>query len=208
MDDGGDAGGGSEGPAVSRRTLLTVAVAGEGVLALAGLVVIRLSRGRLDVPWAVSVQSLAWGFAAAFVLAALLVWMLNRAPDSWPFRQLRRLSRDVLRPIFAAAGPIDILAISAAAGLGEEFLFRGALQPLVGLWPASVLFGLCHLAGRDTIPLALWAAGAGVIFGLLMRHTGGLAAPVTAHLAYDALALAYLRRTACPPWPEGRRRKD
>ncbi len=194
MPDAGDAGRDSEAPVVSRRTLLTVAVAGEGALALAGLVVIRVSRGRLDVPWAVSAQSLAWGLSTALVLAALLVWMLKRAPDAWPFRHLRRLSRDVLQPIFAAARPLDVLAISAAAGLGEELLFRGALQPLVGLWPASVLFGLCHLAGRDTIPLALWATGAGVIFGLLVRQTGGLAAPVTAHMAYDALALIYLQR--------------
>lgn len=38
----------------------------------------------------------------------------------------------------------DILFYSFCAGVGEEILFRGALQPLLGLWFAAILFVILH----------------------------------------------------------------
>jgi len=168
-------------------------VGGEVALSVVALGVIRLWHGRVEVLWGLSARNVAAGVAVALVYAAGLIWTLGRAPDVWPIRSLRRLSRDVLQPLFAPATTCDLLVISAAAGLGEELLFRGALQPIVGLAGASALFGLCHLAGRDTVALALWAVVAGIVFGLLMQATGGLTAPIVAHAVYDSVALAYLR---------------
>jgi hypothetical protein len=86
--------------------------------------------------------------------------------------------------------------IGAAAGVGEEVLFRGVLQPLVG-WPAaSVLFGLAHMGGRAMAPFAVWAAVMGGALGALAIATGGIVAPIVAHGVYDVLALAYVRRGA------------
>ena len=33
-----------------------------------------------------------------------------------------------------------IIFISLSAGIGEEILFRGALQNIIGLWPAAIIF--------------------------------------------------------------------
>ncbi|MDC8854230.1 CPBP family intramembrane glutamic endopeptidase [Shewanella algae] len=64
--------------------------------------------------------------------------------------------------------------------VAEEVLFRGALQQylvkrggaLLGVTVASVLFGLAHLAGGWT--LALFAALAGVLYGLVFQLSGRL----------------------------------
>ena len=37
-----------------------------------------------------------------------------------------------------------IIFISFCAGFGEELLFRGAIQPLIGIWPTAILFIALH----------------------------------------------------------------
>jgi membrane protease YdiL (CAAX protease family) len=87
----------------------------------------------------------------------------------------------------------QIALLALASGLGEELFFRGALQPRVGLLLASLLFGLVHLL--PSWPLALWslfAAVAGLLFGLLFDVTGNLLAPVIAHVLVNAINLRWL----------------
>lgn len=182
------AGGGAE-----RLRLLLLALAGEGLLAALGLAVVWLRSGRARVPVGDLAPSVVLGCAVALAFAAGLHVVLRYAPDLWPVSALRRTYRDVLRPIFASSGAIDLIAISVAAGTGEELLFRAGLQPLLGLVATSALFGAVHVFSRDSIPLGLWAMAAGAVFGWLMNLTGGLVAPVVAHTVYDALALAYIR---------------
>jgi membrane protease YdiL (CAAX protease family) len=136
----------------------------------------------------------AWtGGVTALLLAGVGYWILELAPGWAPIRQFRDLCRAHLVPLFSRMGGWHILAIGAMAGGGEELLFRGALQAQAGLVIASLLFGLAHFGGVRTFVLALWAAGAGFVFGGLAIVTGGILAPVVAHGLYDALAIAYLR---------------
>jgi membrane protease YdiL (CAAX protease family) len=102
----------------------------------------------------------------------------------------------------APAPPIQALDFAVAILLmtfqvwGEEFFFRGWLQPaldrrLGSVWAlglASVAFGAAHAIGRHLSVLALVNDTlAGVAFGLLARRSGGLWAPFAAHFAWDAL---------------------
>ncbi len=41
--------------------------------------------------------------------------------------------------------PIEAILLAAATGLGEEILFRGALQPVLGLPLTTILFTLAHI---------------------------------------------------------------
>ena len=87
----------------------------------------------------------------------------------------------------------QIALLALTSGLGEELFFRGALQPRVGLVLASLLFGLVHLL--PSWPLALWslfAAVAGLLFGLLFDLTGNLLAPVIAHVLVNGINLRWL----------------
>lgn len=93
-------------------------------------------------------------------------------------------------------GPLELrhcLALAALSGVAEEALFRGALQPQVGLVPASLLFALAHLAPRrDLAPWCLFSFAAGLLFGLLYEATGNLVAPVLAHAFVNAVNLRLL----------------
>ncbi len=94
------------------------------------------------------------------------------------------------------------LWISLAAGFSEELLFRAALQPLAGIWLASLLFLLVHAGAYDFRRLdraALWQAsgvfGMGMLLGLAFQYAGLLAA-MLAHAIVDIVGLWLVRRIA------------
>ena len=93
-------------------------------------------------------------------------------------RAVRRVYRDLLKPLFAEIGALEVVVISLAAGIGEELFFRGALQPEVGLIPASLVFGVLHMGTRGTIAFGGWAAVMGAALGWLAVATEGLLAPI------------------------------
>lgn len=95
-----------------------------------------------------------------------------------------------------ALGPLRLpqcFILAAASGVGEEFFFRGALQPVVGLGWASLIFGLMHIGpGRAWLPWTGFAVIMGLIFGTLFILTGSLLAPVVAHAVINGVNLPLL----------------
>jgi membrane protease YdiL (CAAX protease family) len=139
----------------------------------------------------------AWiGLGGAVALALANYLLLAHGPQNWVVRGVRAVYHEVLVPLFSRFSPGSIVVIGALAGFGEEWLFRGVLQPAVGLVPASVLFGLAHIGNRTMVAFGVWATGMGFLLGGLAQATGGLVAPMVAHGVYDMLALAYIRRGA------------
>jgi|TARA_B100002003_G_scaffold106584_2_gene99042 membrane protease YdiL (CAAX protease family) len=171
--------------------LFVVALVGEGLLTVVAVLWIRL-RG-LAVVAGEPVTGLWLGCGAAAALAFLNYGVLRLAPPIQPVRSIRRLYRETLRPLFAAARPLEIVGVSVAAGVGEELLFRGAVQAEFGLVVASVLFGLAHVGGRSSLVFGVWVAVIGVALGWLAHVAGGLLAPIVAHAAYDTAAISYIR---------------
>lgn len=108
------------------------------------------------------------------------------------------VGRRLGRALGAIVGPLRIghcLVLAAASGFAEEALFRGALQPEVGLVAASVLFGLAHWAPRPELrPWTLFSLAAGFGLGALYDATGNLVAPVVAHFGINAVNLRTLAR--------------
>ncbi|UCD23530.1 MAG: CPBP family intramembrane metalloprotease [Gemmatimonadota bacterium] len=104
----------------------------------------------------------------------------------------------VIAPLFARSPFIDLIVVAVLAGLGEELLFRGVIQPFLSgfagtalaLLMTSLLFGLLHLV---TPTYALIAAIFGLYLGGLMISTGEILVPITAHALYDMVALGLLR---------------
>lgn len=83
------------------------------------------------------------------------------------------------------------LAIGIAAGTGEELLFRGALQPRIGILLASLLWASFHLQYTcHGLPSAsnLYILLLGLVFGVL-RTWFGLGTSIAAHTAYDVTIL-------------------
>lgn len=77
------------------------------------------------------------------------------------------------------------------AGVPEEILFRGALQPAAGWVIASLVFGALHALN---LAYFVYAAGAGLLLGGLAIWRGGLWTPIAAHVLIDAVVFVLLIR--------------
>lgn len=96
----------------------------------------------------------------------------------------------------------DLFILSAIAGVSEELLFRGVLQPWlesawgmnVGLIGSNLVFGLVHAI---TPLYTVLAAVVGIYLGLALDYGGerNLLTPIIIHGLYDFLALSAMMRT-------------
>lgn len=83
------------------------------------------------------------------------------------------------------------LIFGLLAGIPEEILFRGAIQPVAGWLAASILFGALH---SITPAYFVYATLAGGLLGWLGEWRDGLWAPIAAHTAIDVIMFALLIR--------------
>lgn len=89
----------------------------------------------------------------------------------------------------------DIIIIAASAGIGEEILFRGGIQPYLGVWLTSVLFIFVH--GYLSLSRLSWFA-MGLVLVVMSAGLGyfahylGLASAIAAHMVYDWLIINLL----------------
>lgn len=79
------------------------------------------------------------------------------------------------------------LAIGISAGVGEEILFRGAIQPRYGTVYASLIWAIFHIQyGLSVVVLGVFLVG--IVFGLERRYLNTTASMIT-HIVYDVLAV-------------------
>jgi uncharacterized protein len=150
----------------------------------------------------------AWGLAGT-AAPLLLFWLCLKC--RWrPLAEIARIMNETIVPLFRDCRLAELAIIAALAGVGEEMLFRGVVQSALmqkiggpgGVWlglvAAAVLFGLLH---PITPTYAILAGLIGLYFGWLWLACHNLLAPITAHGAYDFLALMYLTRAGRSPEP-------
>ncbi|MGF1471549.1 MAG: type II CAAX prenyl endopeptidase Rce1 family protein [Rubrobacteraceae bacterium] len=144
---------------------------------------------------AISVRQL--GVVAVFVLGALALSIAANGLFAYLQPDLHRTVGDLSNSLFNPRGLGPVAAVSFAlllglgAGLGEETLFRGALQPTLGLVPAALLFASMHIQYGPSVLLGyVFLLGLGL--GLLRRYTNTTAS-FLAHAGFNALGvmLAY-----------------
>jgi membrane protease YdiL (CAAX protease family) len=134
--------------------------------------------------------SLLIGVVTACATVALGVLLYHLLPV------LRRISDELAPHLVDGAKTGDLVVISVFSGAGEEAFFRGGLQPVLGIVITSVLFGALHIGpDRRYLAWTLWAVGAGFLFGFLYEWTGGLLAPMTAHVLHNAATLVLWKRS-------------
>ncbi len=85
-------------------------------------------------------------------------------------------------------GPSLILALftGVCAGVGEETLIRGALQPVFGILPAAVLHGLLHGQFSHAPVFLLQVAGWSTMMGIVKRYTN-TTTTIIAHSGFNFL---------------------
>lgn len=94
---------------------------------------------------------------------------------------------DVTQHLYGGLGdPIGIALIALSAGIAEEALFRGALQPRLGLALVAIAFTAVHAQyGISFDTLVVLVLGTGL--GLLRRYANTTTSTIT-HVGYNALA--------------------
>jgi membrane protease YdiL (CAAX protease family) len=123
------------------------------------------------------------------------------------FEWARRLHLE-LRPFAQGLDLAGIVVLALLSAAGEELLFRGLLQPWMGLWPQALLFGLVHqMPGPSRWIWVSWALLVGLALGALFEVTGSLLGPIAAHALVNGLNLNYLKHHA-PTAPQTGRRVE
>ena len=166
------------------------------LVALAFIITIALHPAPAFSEWKVGMpvgEQFAVAFAVAGALSVVTVIAL----------QFPRLRNRV--PVPEALKSIDLSRekpwiIGLCAGIGEELLFRAALQPLLGLWFGAFIFAAAHLrtaalSSTSNIKRAAYmlnVAVAGVALGLVFENIGLLAA-VLIHATIDVVGLLVYR---------------
>ncbi|MEO5558975.1 MAG: CPBP family intramembrane glutamic endopeptidase [Dokdonella sp.] len=95
---------------------------------------------------------------------------------------------------------LNPLGFAVAAGFGEELLFRGALQPLLGIWVTSALFVLVHIRAYQLDKLdkrVLFQSTSIFAISVVLGYVAAYAGLVTAmivHAAMDTVGLYAVRR--------------
>lgn len=134
-----------------------------------------------------------WHDAGTGALAGVLLLAVSHAAT-----RMTAWGEQLARALAEALGEVSLagaLALALVSGVAEEMLFRGALQPRVGLLLAGVIFGLVHFAPRrELLPWTGFAILAGLLFGLLFELTGNLIAPVVAHVLVNGVNIPFLVR--------------
>jgi uncharacterized protein len=104
-----------------------------------------------------------------------------------------------LNPSFA-----NIVFYSFCAAVGEEILFRAGLQPMIGIWPASILFVVLHgYINPGNINLSIYGTFLIIIcagFGYLFKFFG-LGSAIIAHFLYDVAMFSVLKYSYRGPRP-------
>jgi membrane protease YdiL (CAAX protease family) len=137
---------------------------------------------------------LLFGLELGVVASLNLLWMLRLSFLKEPRDFFTKLIRD------ARVGVPDILFVSFAAGVGEEIFFRGAMQPLLGVWLTAFVFVALH---GYLNPFNLGMSLYGVIMLLVSALLGyffdryGIYASMTAHFVIDVVLFLRFRY-----WPQ------
>ncbi len=130
---------------------------------------------------------LALGVMGALVLLIANFLFEEQFPTYKAFRHV------LMRMVGAATLPAA-LYLAAISAIGEEALFRGAIQPVLGIVGSALLFGLLHLGPQGFVSIwTLWAVLSGLLFSWLFDETGSLWPSLICHFLVNAASMIRLR---------------
>lgn len=182
------------------RVSSIAALAFQGGIGVVGLLLILVTDIPVQAVGAGLLPSMFYGVLGALCTYSALI-LLTQVPGLLPGnldRQMRGLYR------FASGYSWFVLfLLSVFAGVGEELLFRGAVQgwlaehtnTATGVLAASVLFGLVHYA---SFTYFIVATCLGLVLGTAYAVTDSLLLVMIWHGVYDMIALFCLLRF--PGW--------
>ncbi len=146
-----------------------------------------------------SESAIAYGVIGTIPLFLLFLTLEQMQTES--VIKIKNLLYDTLGPSLHRYHWTDLLILASIAGVSEELLFRGVIQPWIeaswgmtaGLVGSNIIFGLAHAI---TPLYAVLATFVGIYLSLSMDYGGdrNLLVPVVIHGLYDFLAFVALMR--------------
>ncbi len=125
------------------------------------------------------------GIAGGFVLSGI-TWLMGK----WKYLEQVNFDFTLRLGIFNFSKQ-EILFLSFCAGVGEEIVFRGMIQPWLGILTTSFLFialhGYMSYSSWPKVIFGLILFAVGTVLGILGEFVGLLAA-IVAHIIYDIVA--------------------
>ena len=180
------AGAGSDAPTLMQSVTVEL---GFGVIGVIVVLVTGRSLGEAFASPEPPLMAVAVGLLVGALLGAMFGFGVTRPAFA------ERVRPFLARFTSAPPTPLTFALLGLAAAIGEETLFRAAIQPVAGIIVASVLFMLAHSLIADfrhptpgKAAYALLAFAMGVVLGLLYDRFG-IAASIAAHFAFDTVAL-------------------
>jgi membrane protease YdiL (CAAX protease family) len=150
--------------------------------------------------WAADPMALVWGIAGTLPLYVLFA--VTYSVPIAGMRDIKRFLVEKLGPFLGGCRWPELLYLGFLAGISEEILFRGLLQPwferdwgwLGGIVFSNMIFALVHWV---TPLYALLAGLTGAYLGLALDFGGerNLSIPILIHAIYDFLAFLAVART-------------
>ena len=150
----------------------------------------------LFTPGITTLSQLIWGAGAgiALGLGVALLTKISLSRFAW--------SRDLYRWFAQVLGPLsrrDAFWLALLSSVGEELFFRGAMQPSLGIWITTAIFGLAHLPPRRRyLPWTASALILGLILGYITLWSTNLAGAILAHFLINFLNLGDVKNHASP----------
>jgi len=183
-------------------------------LNFAGLIEGSLALAALGVGWLLEINPLehfswdwlavGWGLLGA-VPTLLVFYLAYRFPIGELCKIRDFLSRE-LAPSLSILRWYDLILMALLAGVSEELLFRGLLQPWIGGLSCNVLFGVVHWITPLYAVLA-FVTGSYLSWAMTFTEPDNLLTPIVIHATHDYLAFLVIvsihnRTTAIPPASE------
>jgi membrane protease YdiL (CAAX protease family) len=147
-----------------------------------------------------NIAALTWGVAGTVPLYLLFLISYRLPIDE--LQSIKRLLIDKMGPLLDVCRWQDMIYLGLLAGVTEEVLFRGLLQPWIesawgweaGLIGSNILFAFAHWI---TPLYAILAGLTGLYLGIALDISGerNLGVPILIHALYDILAFMAVTRT-------------
>lgn len=155
------------GSSLMRRNFVLQASFVYVTLALISLSIMRYGQKNIDTIFSSEVIE-NFGLATLLkqlVLAVAFLILLSQAFQLWS--KSYRVTVQYFSRVFGSMNLLTLLYLAILSSVAEEMLFRGVLQPYLGVILTSLIFGLMHMGPGGLGIWSLWALIAGLVLGLL-----------------------------------------
>ena len=151
-------------------------------------------------PFAVHWMAILYGVIGSIPCLLLLYFLLSTTGWKWkPLQNIYEILDDFL-PTLREMSTWQLIVLGLSAGIGEESLFRGVLQPMltwmmpvsVSIVVTSLVFGLLHAVTPTYFILATMIS---IYLGWMAVVCDNLLVPILIHGIYDAIAFYWVKQS-------------